>query len=111
VESGEGVGQRVYIGQVYDQPTELQYLNARYYDPALGRFGSLDPLLRGVPTTALLGSPQSLNFYAYSSNNPINKSDPSGLFSITNGVVNNMVVQGDTARSIAGILNNAYAAQ
>ncbi|MGO4574367.1 RHS repeat-associated core domain-containing protein [Microvirga sp. 2TAF3] len=47
------------------------YLNARYYDPKLGRFlspDSLDPTLPGVGT----------NRYAYALNNPVNLSDPSG---------------------------------
>ncbi len=111
-ESGEGAGQRVYIGQVYDgDTTGLSYLNARYYSGTNAKFLSQDPVLVGSPANSFLTDPQTLNYYSYSTNNPINRSDPSGLFSITNGVVNNMVVKGDTADSIAGILNNAYAAQ
>jgi uncharacterized protein RhaS with RHS repeats len=47
------------------------YLNARYYDPALGRFISpddWDPTIVGVGT----------NRYAYAGNDPVNKSDPNG---------------------------------
>lgn len=47
------------------------YLNARYYDPAFGRFISpddWDPTMGGVGT----------NRYAYSDNDPVNKSDPNG---------------------------------
>jgi len=60
-----------YINQRYDNETGLQYLNARYYDPALGRFLSADtwdPTVAGV----------DVNRYAYSLNDPINGSDPSG---------------------------------
>jgi hypothetical protein len=49
----------------------MLYLNARYYDPALGRFISpddWDPTLPGVGT----------NRYAYAGNDPVNKSDPNG---------------------------------
>jgi hypothetical protein len=46
------------------------YLRARYYDPALGRFLSLDPLL-GQPT-------QGANRYAYTQNRPTLYADPSG---------------------------------
>ncbi|MFP4345125.1 MAG: RHS repeat-associated core domain-containing protein, partial [Anaerolineales bacterium] len=46
--------------------------NARYYDPALGRFISADTI---VPDPA---NPQSLNRYAYVYNNPLKYTDPSG---------------------------------
>jgi RHS repeat-associated protein len=36
---------RGWLGQVQDDDTGLVYLNARYYDPILGRFLSPDPLL------------------------------------------------------------------
>jgi RHS repeat-associated protein len=46
---------------------------ARQYSFSDGRFVSPDPLAGNV------GDPQSLNRYAYSLNDPINRSDPSGL--------------------------------
>ncbi|OWV82249.1 hypothetical protein ATY77_03155 [Rhizobium sp. R634] len=60
-----------YIGERFDPETGLMYLNARYYDPAFGRFISpddWDPTKEGVGT----------NRYSYSENDPINKSDPNG---------------------------------
>jgi RHS repeat-associated protein len=60
-----------FIGERPDPETGMQYLNARYYDPALGRFISpddWDPTLPGVGT----------NRYAYAGNDPVNKSDPNG---------------------------------
>jgi len=53
----------------------LMYLRARYYDPAIGRFMSRDPLAGGM------GFPQSLNRYSYALNNPVSNIDPSGLCS------------------------------
>jgi len=50
----------------------LVYMNARYYHPQLGRFVSPDTI---VPEPE---NPQSFNRYAYSYNNPINYTDPSG---------------------------------
>ncbi len=60
-----------YIGQRRDAETGFVYLNARYYDPVLARFLSADwwdPNLPGV----------GMNRYAYSDNDPVNKSDESG---------------------------------
>jgi RHS repeat-associated protein len=59
--------QRGYIGETQD-PNILTYLNARYLDPVLGRFISVDPLV-GVTRDA----------YGYAGNNPITFVDPSGL--------------------------------
>jgi RHS repeat-associated protein len=39
-----GATDRGWIGQTKDTSTGLQYLNARYYDPLIGRFTATDPL-------------------------------------------------------------------
>jgi RHS repeat-associated protein len=54
---------------------------ARYYDPAVGRFVSEDPkdIRSDLYTNAV-------NLYAYADNNPINRIDPLGLWSITFGL-------------------------
>ncbi|HET7034505.1 MAG TPA: RHS repeat-associated core domain-containing protein, partial [Thermomicrobiaceae bacterium] len=51
----------------------LVYLRARYYDPSTGRFLAQDPL-------GFTGS--GVNLYAYVSNDPVNASDPSGLWGV-----------------------------
>jgi RHS repeat-associated protein len=51
----------------------LQYNRARYYSPSTERFISQDPL--GA-------SGSGRNVYAYSSNNPVNQTDPTGLISL-----------------------------
>lgn len=56
-----------------DNTEYLDYMHARYYDPNLGRFLSVDPML-GDPRV-----PQSWNRYAYVINSPINNVDPSGM--------------------------------
>jgi uncharacterized protein RhaS with RHS repeats len=48
----------------------------RSYSSGQGRFTSVDPIGFGASS---LGSPQSLNLYAYVENNPIDFVDPSGL--------------------------------
>jgi len=60
-----------YIGERHDPETGLTYLNARYYDPELARFIQPD---WWNPADPAVGT----NRYAYSLNDPINKSDPSG---------------------------------
>jgi len=52
--------------------TELMDYNARFYQPSLGRFTQPDTI---VPNSA---NPQSLNRYAFTVNNPIRYTDPSG---------------------------------
>ncbi|MEV6304350.1 polymorphic toxin-type HINT domain-containing protein [Actinoplanes sp. NPDC051861] len=65
-------GERGYVGGVKDAATGLTHLGAREYDPATGRFLSVDPIMR--PT-----APATFNPYVYSQNSPITLSDPTGL--------------------------------
>ena len=98
-----------YTGREYDRTTRLYYYRARYYDPSLGRFITVDPLIRefarsyaslssypggssGCLTCGGLGrgsvpsSPVApsvpikwLHPYVYVKNNPVNFVDPEGL--------------------------------
>ncbi|MET9246178.1 DUF5615 family PIN-like protein [Nonomuraea sp. NPDC003709] len=63
---------RGFLGKVEDSATGLNYLSARYYDPAIAKFVSTDPLLD-------LTKPQWTNPYSYAGNNPVGASDPTGL--------------------------------
>ncbi|HEX9088869.1 MAG TPA: RHS repeat-associated core domain-containing protein [Arthrobacter sp.] len=56
-------------GQAQDFETGLYYLRARYYDPTTVQFLGVDPL--ASMTRAI---------YTYADNNPLNKSDPLGLY-------------------------------
>ncbi|WP_159394110.1 polymorphic toxin-type HINT domain-containing protein [Streptomyces sp. NRRL S-495] len=64
-------GTKGFVGGSKDDTTGFTNLGARQYDPSTGRFISPDPILD--PT-----NPQQWNGYAYSENDPINLSDPSG---------------------------------
>jgi RHS repeat-associated protein len=61
-----------YTGHVNDPDTGLVYMQARYYDPAVGRFLSADPVM---PT---VGNAFNFSRYAYANNNPIVNIDPDG---------------------------------
>ncbi|NLB81911.1 MAG: hypothetical protein GX800_09975 [Clostridiaceae bacterium] len=63
-----------YAGEYYDSELEQYYLRARYYDPKVGRFTSLD-IIRGN-----ISNPQGMNRYVYCVNNPVNYTDSSGLY-------------------------------
>ncbi|MCP4602192.1 MAG: RHS repeat-associated core domain-containing protein, partial [Proteobacteria bacterium] len=54
---------------------DLDYMHARYCNPQLGRFLSLDPVMQ---TGRAMGSPQLWNRYSYALNNPLNYTDPTG---------------------------------
>jgi RHS repeat-associated protein len=61
-----------FSGHVTDATTGLVYMQQRYYDPALGRFLSVDPVsVDGV-------SGDNFNRYRYASNNPYTYRDPDG---------------------------------
>jgi RHS repeat-associated protein len=61
-----------YVGQlgVMAEPNGLYYMRARYYNPAVGRFISEDPLGFGGG---------DVNLYVYAGNNPVVGVDPWGL--------------------------------
>jgi RHS repeat-associated protein len=63
---------RLWQSQRHDHDSGLTYMNARYYDPELGQFTTPDSI---IPDPY---RPQSLDRYAYTENDPINYTDPSG---------------------------------
>ncbi|MCA5892538.1 RHS repeat-associated core domain-containing protein [Isoptericola sp. NEAU-Y5] len=72
-------GDRTFLDKTADA-TGLVAVGARYYDPIIGRFISVDPVMD-------LADPQQWNAYAYSNNNPLTWSDPSGMIPIGAGHV------------------------
>ncbi|MGW4214795.1 RHS repeat-associated core domain-containing protein [Lentzea sp. NPDC004789] len=60
-----------FVGGTLDN-TGLTHIGAREYDPAIGRFVSVDPVMD-------IADPQQWNGYAYANNPPITYSDPTGL--------------------------------
>jgi RHS repeat-associated protein len=62
-----------FTGEQHDSASSLLYLRARYYSPYIKVFMSIDPYAGN------LGQPSSLHGYIYVGNNPVNRTDPSGL--------------------------------
>ena len=59
-----------------NETRSLDYALNRHYDPQQGRFTQVDPI--GMKSTNVY-NPQTFNLYAYCANDPINRTDPSGL--------------------------------
>jgi len=65
-------GDKGFVGGTLDR-TGLTHIGAREYDPALGRFISVDPIID-------VADPQQMHGYAYGNNAPPTVTDPDGLF-------------------------------
>ena len=63
-----------FAGSSNDRQTGLVYMQARFYDPDIGRFLSVDPV--GFTTDNVM----SFNRYLYVNNNPYEYIDPDGEF-------------------------------
>ncbi|MEU5811725.1 ricin-type beta-trefoil lectin domain protein [Streptomyces sp. NPDC047718] len=76
-------GDHTFVGTgVDDNTTALTHIGAREYEPATGRFISVDPIID-------ITDPLQMNGYTYSGGNPITGSDPSGLRSEECGTLYN----------------------
>lgn len=74
-QAGTWPSQRGFVGGTTDTTTGLVHLGAREYDPGIGRFISVDPVLDQA-------DPQQMQGYSYASNAPITRSDPTGLYAV-----------------------------
>lgn len=70
---GSNCGVTGFTTHVKDCETGLTYMQARYYDPVMGRFLSVDPV--GFVET---GEPGYFNRYSYTFNDPVSHTDPTG---------------------------------
>lgn len=72
-----GVGPYGFTGQELDAGTGLLHFAHRFYDPAVGRWLSVDPAFLTVTAAQL--DPEATGAYVYVANNPVNAIDPTGL--------------------------------
>jgi RHS repeat-associated protein len=79
--AADGVRQQ-FTAKERDTETTLDFFEARYYASSQGRFSSVDPI---ITTNDRLEDPQRLNLYAYSRNNPLLFTDPTGEAIIIEG--------------------------
>ncbi len=84
-----------WAGQYHDPATGFYYLRARCYDPSTGQFLTVDPLV------SLTQAP-----FSYSSDDPINNSDPDGLITCSSWIPGCGVVT-DVQNAISGATTGA----
>lgn len=94
-----------YAGELWDDATNLQYLRARWYDPAMGRFINEDSY------EGELDEPLSQNLYSYVENNPLTNWDPTGNWSTgltANWTINEMKLQWEKAKAAKNTKSMTY---
>ena len=83
--AGVTVNDYLYTGEQYDPNLGFYYLRARYYNPAIGRFPTMDTY------AGRMFEPMTLHKYLYANANSPNMIDPSGRVSIAELTIANNV--------------------
>jgi RHS repeat-associated protein len=73
--TGNTLNEYLFTGQQYDNNVGFYYLRARYMNPSIGRFQTMDTYEGNV------FDPSSLHKYTYCNNDPVNFVDYLGLYS------------------------------
>jgi len=101
---------RGFTGHEHLEMFGLINMNARLYDPVLGRFLSPDPIIQ-VPDFT-----QSYNGYSYAMNNPLSYKDPTGEFLFTAlipgfGIFLDAMIVGAAVGAVGGGVKSAIQGQ
>ncbi|MCH8478874.1 MAG: RHS repeat-associated core domain-containing protein, partial [Wenzhouxiangella sp.] len=93
LEHGEGTTPNDfrYTGEQYDPNLGFYYLRARYYNPATGRFPTMDTY------QGRIHEPQTLHKYLYVHADPVNLNDPSGKAATLSDVMAGNLIIGTLA--------------
>ena len=107
----------LFTGKERDAESGLDNFGARYFGSSLGRFETADTLpwlswqLGNSKDrdrfTAFLGNPQNLNLYAYVLNNPLNKTDPTGMYQCAGTAEQCAAIQGAEKRAVSFALTSS----
>jgi RHS repeat-associated protein len=91
-----------YAGEYRDSESDFYYLRARYFDPSTAQFLTVDPAFTNTR-----------NRYGYVNDNPLNSTDPSGLFppfdeigAVSGAIVGGVV--GGVTTAVTEIGNNDF---
>ena len=76
------IANRGFTGHEMVDGQDVVNMNARMYDPMLGRFLQADPMIQAPQNL------QSWNAYTYVFNNPLTLTDPTGMFSLRSFAIN-----------------------
>lgn len=85
-----------YTGHVNDPDTGLVYTQARYYDPSIGRFLSVDPDMG------------AFNRFAYANSNPVSLIDATGRSPDCSQACMKMRARSDKSSSLTGLSGNGF---
>ncbi len=92
----------LFAGERRDPLTGFYYLRARHYDPASGRFSSVDPEPGDV------FAPQTLHPYVYAGNDPVNLVDRSGRSYTLTDVVVSLTVEANLMKAYISMAGRAF---
>ncbi|AUG57149.1 tRNA3(Ser)-specific nuclease WapA precursor [Acetivibrio saccincola] len=100
--TGDTENEFLYTGEQYDANIGFYYLRARYMNPAIGRFTTMDPF------EGFIQDPYSLHKYLYAHANPVMNIDPSGNFTLVSSLLGKSLAVSISLNTIFTTINVFY---